>query len=362
MSAVGPRFGARYGRRPRIHERNSRDFKYGYDRTSERPDRRRDAVKPVDMYREAAPPHRRSAIAAPNPQLPSRGIVQNLINSCIEEIRAEQVEETSLRRTRARLDTEEQINNQSFSGSLGIVEFMGTLVCHPLIDDLVKQNQQTIRKSKNKGFLAVPKSQVSIPTFYRAELKMIERVSDVLPGMFVSVNRRKQVVLEKSFALLKRYREIASLWCESCVVIDCFNVVHHDDEKDLEWGLEQRYGPTMHLEKAAARGACASDVPMYLDSVDKLAYCFRDENKIVEDPVYEHRMFRKRLSWTTEEQDIFVEQWARHPKDFRRIAQFLPQKTVGDCIEFYYLIKNTIHLVSKKRSRKKVVAEGKVES
>ena len=358
MSRRPPNYPRAYGR---LHDRNDRHFKYRFDRTAAHPAQRHDGMKPVNMYNQGRR-NQRSVSAAPNPLMPSSQTVQKLINSCIDEIRDQQYEENSLCRRRAALDTEEHVSNESFVDSLGIVEFRGTLVCHPLIDELKKQNQQKICRSKAKALIPVQKGQTNVPTFYHNIGLGIDHDFGVLPSMFVCVYWRKQVVLEKCFALLKQYRELASLWSECCVAIDCFNIIHHDDENFAAWGLEQPYHPTKPYGGRALRVGCACDVPMYLDSVDKLAYCFRDDNKSVEDPVYEHKVFRKRLSWTTEEQNIFVEKWALHPKKFRQIAHYLPQKTVKDCIEFYYLIKNNMHLASKKRAGKKVVTEGKVEN
>jgi len=61
--------------------------------------------------------------------------------------------------------------------------------------------------------------------------------------------------------------------------------------------------------------------------------------------------------WTDVEKCIFLDRFLQHPKDFRKIASFLKNKTTRDCIAFYYDSKQTIpykralreHLQRKKR-------------
>ena len=45
-------------------------------------------------------------------------------------------------------------------------------------------------------------------------------------------------------------------------------------------------------------------------------------------------------NWTPAELDMFYEALCKHKKDFAKIAGDLPNKTVKDCVEFYYLWKN----------------------
>ena len=60
-------------------------------------------------------------------------------------------------------------------------------------------------------------------------------------------------------------------------------------------------------------------------------------NRFVEDPKREHDEFRARLHWSNDERQTFVEVYRKNPKDFRKIADALPEKTHKDVIEFYYL-------------------------
>ena len=61
--------------------------------------------------------------------------------------------------------------------------------------------------------------------------------------------------------------------------------------------------------------------------------------------------------WTDIEKCIFLDRFLQFPKDFRRIASFLKNKTTKDCVNFYYASKQTVpykgalkeHMMRRKR-------------
>jgi hypothetical protein len=52
----------------------------------------------------------------------------------------------------------------------------------------------------------------------------------------------------------------------------------------------------------------------------------------------------KRDRWTTEDVRIFLEKFFIYGCEFRRIADFLPEKSTEDLVGFYYLIKKHVGL------------------
>ncbi|KAL7557600.1 hypothetical protein ACA910_011812 [Epithemia clementina (nom. ined.)] len=46
--------------------------------------------------------------------------------------------------------------------------------------------------------------------------------------------------------------------------------------------------------------------------------------------------------WTDMEKCIFLDRFMHHPKDFRKIASFLRNKSTKDCVTFYYDLKQTV--------------------
>jgi hypothetical protein len=170
------------------------------------------------------------------------------------------------------------------------------------------------------------------------------------------------MTIERSTSLAGLYQERAEIWRDHyCCLVDCYNVgTHVDDYSDL-FDKEQKFGPTKPYSGRTVTEGCAPDVPMLLDVLDKAVECFFDFNLSVVDPIREHNAFKRRLCWTTEEHQIFVDKWAVYPKNFRKIGDFLPDKTVKDVIEHYYVTKNmSVLMGSRRKLGKKVIAEGKV--
>jgi len=61
--------------------------------------------------------------------------------------------------------------------------------------------------------------------------------------------------------------------------------------------------------------------------------------------------------WTDMEKAIFLDRWLQHPKDFKKIASYLRNKTTKDCVRFYYDSKQAVpykgalreHIMRRKR-------------
>jgi len=95
----------------------------------------------------------------------------------------------------------------------------------------------------------------------------------------------------------------------------------------------------------------AAVVPdLVVDPVERMLLAFDDRNTLVSDPVEffgitESAAVRSDPSateWTNAEVDIFCKRYSIHPKQFGKIAAHLPNKTLQQCILFYYRSKRTI--------------------
>jgi hypothetical protein len=62
----------------------------------------------------------------------------------------------------------------------------------------------------------------------------------------------------------------------------------------------------------------------------------------VDDPLKEAQDAQLDNLWTDMEKCIFLDRFLQFPKDFRRIASFLRNKTTKDCVAFYYDSKQTV--------------------
>lgn len=75
---------------------------------------------------------------------------------------------------------------------------------------------------------------------------------------------------------------------------------------------------------------------MILDEKERNCRRFVNRNALVEDPIC-LEMERKRINpWSPEEKKIFIESFALHHKNFRKISSYLEYKTTADCVEYYY--------------------------
>jgi hypothetical protein len=113
----------------------------------------------------------------------------------------------------------------------------------------------------------------------------------------------------------------------------------------------------------AIRERAGGDQPMFLDPGEREEYRFFNMNGLVEDPVGEHRAYRRRLVWTDAEVVTFVERYGQHPRDFKRIASGLAGKSVKDVIEFYNIERGRLNLkeldlIARKKGQKRVIGEG----
>lgn len=67
---------------------------------------------------------------------------------------------------------------------------------------------------------------------------------------------------------------------------------------------------------------------------------YDDNNHLVIDPNTHYSPAATGIhDWTEPEKTIFLDKFAKYPKQFGMIAQFLPEKTQAQCVEYYYLHK-----------------------
>lgn len=88
---------------------------------------------------------------------------------------------------------------------------------------------------------------------------------------------------------------------------------------------------------------------MIIDKKERLKQHFLDNNGVIEDMKEAERRRKDANPWVEEERRIFLEKYLQFPKRFRKIAEFLPNKTTGDVIAFYYLNKRALNLKKKLR-------------
>jgi len=106
-----------------------------------------------------------------------------------------------------------------------------------------------------------------------------------------------------------------------------------------------------HGGSALPRQRCQLEKELYV------SYRNSQSSRRIFDPLLEEEERRNVSAWSDMEKCIFLDRFLQHPKDFRKIASFLRNKTTKDCVSFYYDSKQSIpykaalkeHLQRKKR-------------
>jgi len=107
----------------------------------------------------------------------------------------------------------------------------------------------------------------------------------------------------------------------------------------------------------------AATVPSLLSNIshERYLHTFDDENSMIMDPQQFYGVTAQAASrydtnivtWSEDEVDLFCKRFAMYPKQFGKIASCLPDKTVQQCILFYYRSKRSIDFrrLSDRRNR-----------
>jgi hypothetical protein len=320
------------------------------------------ATETPSFYLDNAPRSGRRAdppLCCPNPELPRAEDVKPLYVECESALASAQIDAVTHIRALARVGEPRVPELSHRPDSLGLVDYHGFLIPHPQIDRFIASNQERIQRASTRALL--PSPPVVESSLLRGSAAVVDELAEEVVPVFVTVFWRHKFTLEKSHALAAQYRAIQETWRVNCAAVDLYNARTHECGCDGNWGSEQVCGPTKSYGGAAVTGGAAADTPMLIDPGLRGTLRFVDWNRLVGDPIAEHTKFKRRIVWTPEEHKIFRDRWAMSPHKFHQIAEHLPDKSVKDVIEHYYLTKSREGLsAAKRRSKHKVVAEGTV--
>ncbi|GAX11585.1 nuclear receptor co-repressor 1 [Fistulifera solaris] len=124
------------------------------------------------------------------------------------------------------------------------------------------------------------------------------------------------------------------------------------------------------MEKRIAFGGCKT--PRQIGAVERqlTANFYNTFTAQKVDVVEQEKLCAMENMWTDTEKCIFLDRFLQHPKDFRKIASFLRNKTTRDCIKFYYDSKQTVsykgalkeHIMRRKRRGEYHVWEATIQA
>eukprot|EP00557_Chaetoceros_sp_GSL56_P008330 CAMPEP_0176505752 /NCGR_PEP_ID=MMETSP0200_2-20121128/16671_1 /TAXON_ID=947934 /ORGANISM="Chaetoceros sp., Strain GSL56" /LENGTH=1542 /DNA_ID=CAMNT_0017905345 /DNA_START=27 /DNA_END=4655 /DNA_ORIENTATION=- len=118
------------------------------------------------------------------------------------------------------------------------------------------------------------------------------------------------------------------------------DIVRSDYEQEQ---IIQQLTAQENMERRIRLGG--SDVPRQLCSLEKeLRACYKDRmsSRRVDDMLEDQIAYDGINPWSDMEKCIFFDRFLQHPKDFRKIASFLRNKSTHDCIAFYYYSKQSV--------------------
>ncbi|KAH9947538.1 hypothetical protein B0H21DRAFT_691833 [Amylocystis lapponica] len=183
------------------------------------------------------------------------------------------------------------------------------------------------------------------------------------PSLAIRFSQRQAILTEKVQILRAEYLALHERWLAHCAKLDDVAKAHALEEaaatagrttrrsaalgdavrSDLE--MEQIIASLGNEELTDANHLSARNAAGIPDMVSvtrgTVDYLYDDTNNVVDAPLefYAHRTGID--DWTNEEKDIFLAQFALHPKQFGIIADSLPHKTAAQCVVYYYLHKKT---------------------
>lgn len=125
------------------------------------------------------------------------------------------------------------------------------------------------------------------------------------------------------------------------------------------------------MEKRISQGG--SKLPRQRGAFERYTYCEYIDLQLhrhIDDPAQYEEEKSLINPWTDMEKCIFLDRFLQHPKDFKKIASFLRNKTTKDCVKFYYDSKKTVpykaalkeHLSRKKRRFESVCWEATIQA
>lgn len=198
-------------------------------------------------------------------------------------------------------------------------------------------------------------------------MTVFEQIQSTLSSLAV---QRQKLVAEKAERLRKEYLERHNAWMARCADLDRASqlltvpalleeaaaasnqrttrrtaaVVGDTVRSDLEMeqiiatlGNEDMFDPAILATRNVAK------IPdMIAVTHGHVTYTFDDTNNIVDDPASFYDPGPSMAAWTPAEEKIILQEYAANPKQFGKIAEALPNKTVRECVLYYYLHKKRL--------------------
>ncbi|GIL77746.1 hypothetical protein Vretifemale_7240, partial [Volvox reticuliferus] len=117
--------------------------------------------------------------------------------------------------------------------------------------------------------------------------------------------------------------------------VNAYNPYAHSHSDVVRSDLDEHRLINNFLAVEQLKQMCALP-DMVLDPWERRWRAYDNRNGLVQDPVRELEEERMIKSWAEEERTLFMDKFLQHPKDFRKISTYLPGRSPGDCVAFFY--------------------------
>ncbi|KJA23063.1 hypothetical protein HYPSUDRAFT_201624 [Hypholoma sublateritium FD-334 SS-4] len=201
--------------------------------------------------------------------------------------------------------------------------------------------------------------------FNKNEQEMKDRMASYIktrPRLAMYLESRNEKIEDKQRRLREEYRGLQEKWLAHCNMLN-------EAQKTLASEHELQHTGRTTRRSTAFTDAVRSDFEMEQiiaslgvdDATDpnhlsmrnlakipdmisvthgQVDYLFDDTSHLVENPKEYYAPHTGIDDWKDDEKAIFLDRYAAYPKQFGIIADFLPNKTPAQCVDYYYLHKN----------------------
>lgn len=308
-------------------------------------------VPPPPVVHEVKP-------AAIYPALPTASEIQLLIDAIDVEIEELHAKMKSLEDERT-LGMIEMPDLNERGENVKILDFHNIIYTQSAAEAVIAASQSIAKQSHEKNKMPTQSDKYTHITQLPLFMDEMQHEDSNTETMLHVLCQKVSKVDLKARQLSLEYAERRKMWEESNDLLDAY---HKDIRASIdEWPPEFALSIIKPTDHTATR-FCGKDQIMYLDDEEKEAYLYYDENSYVEDPVKEHEIYKKRNPWSDTEKQIFLDKYYQHPRDFKKIAQALPLKTIKEVIEYYNIYRIKLNLkqadvAGRRRGRKRILVE-----
>ncbi|OAQ97483.1 hypothetical protein LLEC1_02471, partial [Akanthomyces lecanii] len=140
-------------------------------------------------------------------------------------------------------------------------------------------------------------------------------------------------------------------------------------ERDLERVLqasmredEERRERELRIQKEKYRSEKEADIPsMYWDAEERQSVQYWDHSGYVPQDrlVSTWQVLAPINNFAKEESELFEKRYLEHPKQWGKIAEVIPHRDFGTCIQYYYLMKKDLNLKEKLKKQPKRRKKGR---